>query len=203
MSDDRIESGTEQELGGRLPLLAEQAMTTGQRDLHARLSQTRGAAGDQAGYRTATADGRLIGPFNALLRETATGWSYLDWVEAIARADLPANVREVVVLTVGSAWSAQYLLYAHTAAALAAGVPAEAVQALVDGREPAGLDRAALTAARVARGLVREHRVPADLYADALAHLGEARLVVLLHLVGQYTTTAALLTCFDVPAPSA
>ncbi|WP_236796527.1 carboxymuconolactone decarboxylase family protein [Amycolatopsis sp. GM8] len=188
---------------GRLRLLDRDELDAEQRKLSDRLMGTRVARGRQAGYRAALDDGRLIGPFNAFLRAPGIGERQLDWAEAISAADLPPAVREVAILTVAAHWRAEYVLYAHSAAARGAGLSDEVIEHLAAARTPAGLDRPARLAHDVALGLVRDHDVPDELYGEFLSVFGETRAVTLLALIGQYLATCAVTTCFRVPAPGA
>jgi 4-carboxymuconolactone decarboxylase len=187
--------------GGRLRLLDRAELDAEQQRLHDRLTVTRVAGGRQAGYRAALDDGRLVGPFNALLRVPRIAERQLEWAEEISAADLPPAAREVAILTVAARWRAEYVLYAHRAAARVAGLSEHAIEDLVAARTPAGLDRTARLAHDVALALVGDHDVPDELYAEFLLHFGETRAVVLLALIGQYLATCAVTTCFRVPAP--
>ena len=188
-------------LGGRLALLAPDELSTEQRRLHERLTSTRVARADSAGYRAALPDGRLIGPFNVLLRAPAIAEPQLAWAQAISAADLPDGVREVAILTVAAQWDAEYAIYAHRIAARDAGVPPTSIAALTDRRPPPDLAADELLAHRLALAVVRDHDVPDPLYTEVTQSFGEHRTVVLLALIGQYLATSALLTCFRVPAP--
>jgi 4-carboxymuconolactone decarboxylase len=189
-------------LGGRLPLLPPDALDEAQRALHDRLRATRVRNAEESGYLAALPDGRLIGPFNALLRTPLIARPVLEWAQALTRAGIPADVREVVVLTVAAHWRAEYALYAHTAAAEKAGLPGPAIASLLHGEAPRGLRPDADLAHRLAIALVRDHHVADDLYAEAATAFGTDTLVALVGLVGQYLSTSALLTCFQVPVPS-
>lgn len=197
------ETGDQHPAGGRLRLLEETELDAGQARLRNRLLATRVARGQQSGYRAALDDGRLVGPFNALLRVPAIGESQLDWAEAISAADLPPAAREVAILVVAAHWRAEYVLHAHSAAARAAGLGDELVDDLLAGRIPAGLDRPARLAHDVALAVVADHDVPDDLYRDFLSVYDETRAVTLLALIGQYLATCAVTTCFRVPTPAA
>lgn len=190
------------ELGGRLPLLPPNALDEEQRALHAGLRATRLRSADAAGYAAVLADGRLIGPFNVMLRAPRIARPLLEWAQAISGSGLADDVREAVILTVAAHWRADYALYAHTAAAARVGVPEAAIAALRARRTPDGLRAEADTAHRVTVALVRDHRVPDDLYAEAAAAFGTEGLVALVNLVGQYLNTSALLALFEVPAPA-
>lgn len=189
--------------GGRLRLLARAELDAEQLKISDRLTVTRVARGREAGYRAALDDGRLVGPFNALLRAPGIAERQLDWAEAISAADLNPAAREVAILTVAAQWRAEYVLYAHSAAARGAGVSDDAIDDLVAARTPAGLDRTARLAHDVALSLVRDHDVPDDLYGDFVSEYGETRAVVLIALIGQYLATCAVTTCFRVPMPGA
>ncbi len=189
-------------LGGRLPLLPPDTLDEAQRALYDRLSATRARSAEEAGYTAALPDGRLIGPFNALLRTPHIARPLLEWAQALTRAGIPADVREVVILTVAAHWRADYALYAHTAAADKAGLPDLAIASLLHGEAPRGLRPDADLAHRLATALVRDHRVRDDLYDEAVAAFGTNTLIALVSLVGQYLSTSALLACFQVPAPS-
>lgn len=188
-------------LGGRLPLLSPDALDEEQRAVHARLRVTRLRSAEGAGYTAALPDGRLIGPFNVMLRNPRIARPLLEWAQAIAGSGIPADVREVVILTVAAHWRAEYALYAHTAGAERAGVPETAIAALRHGDTPRGLRAEADLAHRVAGALVRHHQVSDELYAEAVAVFGTEGLVALVNLIGQYLNTCALLACFQVPAP--
>lgn len=189
------------DLGGRLPLLAPDALDEAQQALRDSLQATRVRSAQQTGYTAALPDGRLIGPFNVMLRAPQIARPLLEWAQAIAQAGIPDDVREVVILSIASQWQAEYVLYAHTAAARHAGVPEAATAALRRGESPSGLSTEADVAWRLTLALVRDHRVPDDLYAEAVTVFGTETLVALVNLIGQYLNTSALLTCFQVPAP--
>ncbi|WP_218001440.1 hypothetical protein [Nocardia niigatensis] len=123
-------------LGGRLPLLVPTALDRAQRDIYTRLQTTRLRSAEGAGYLAVLPDGRLIGPFNAMLRNPRIAQPLLEWAQAITRADIAADVREVVILTVAAQWRAEYALYAHTTGARCAGVPEAAIAALRHGDTP-------------------------------------------------------------------
>jgi 4-carboxymuconolactone decarboxylase len=188
-------------LGGRLELLPMAELSAEQAELHEQLRATRLAAARQAGYTAALPDGRLIGPFNALLRTPAIGAAQLACTRAIGEATPTPEVREAIILTVAAQWQAPYIRYAHTHAAHTAGMPQAAISALRKGTTPVGLTPAALTAHRLAIALVRDHDVADELYAQASSTFGDEGLVALVALIGQYQATAALLACFHVPAP--
>lgn len=200
---DTMPVGDADTAGGRLRLLDRAELDDEQQQLADRLSDTRVALGRRAGYRAALDDGRLIGPFNALLRAPGIARHQLDWVEAISASDLAPTAREVAILTVAAQWRAEYVLNAHAAAARAAGLDELAIGQLIAGQTPVGLDRSDRLAHDITLALVRDHDVPDGLYREFLSDYGEPRAVALLALIGQYLATCAVVTCFRVPAPHA
>ncbi len=164
--------------------------------------RTRGQRARALGYRAATDDGRLIGPFNALLRDEQIGTAKLAWVTAIGQAGLGADVVESVILTVAWIWDSSYMRYAHTAAARSVGISPVDVTSLLAGEVPTTIGDEARLAVRLTQALLIDHRVGEGLYTDIRRAFGERRLVALVELIGQYTNTAATLACFDVPAPA-
>lgn len=189
-------------LGGRLPLLPPDALDQAQKALRDGLQATRLRNAASAGYTALLPDGRLIGPFNVMLRAPQIAGPLLEWAQAISRSGIAEDVREVVILTVAAHWRAEYVLYAHTAAAERTGMSETVIAALRQGEPPRGLRAEADVARRLTLALVRDRNVPADLYDETVSVFGIEMLVALVNLIGQYLNTSALLACFQVPAPS-
>ncbi len=197
------EPAEDSQLGGRLPLLTPAELDPEQAQLRDRLAATRGADARAAGFALELPGGEVIGPFNAFLRVPGIFQALQQWAAAIRHYDLPAEVQQVAILTVGAAWRSDYEVYAHTAEARHAGVPEDAIDAIVAGQPPAGLSGPADIAHRLALALALEHAVDDGLYAEAHEAFGEERLIALVNLIGRYMNTAAMLACFAVPAPPA
>ena len=191
------------QLGGRLPLLTPAELDPEQAQLRDRLAATRGADAKAAGFALELPGGEVIGPFNAFLRVPGIFQATQQWAAAIRQYDLPADLQQVAILTVGAAWRSDYEVYAHTAEARHAGVPEDAIEAIVAGQPPTGLSGPADIAHRLALALALDHAVDDDLYAQAREAFGAERLIALVNLIGRYMNTAAVLACFRVPAPPA
>jgi 4-carboxymuconolactone decarboxylase len=190
-------------LGGRLPLLTPAELDPEQARLRDRLAAGRGADARAAGFELELPGGEVIGPFNAFLRVPPIFQALQQWAAAIRDYDLPADVQQVAILTLGAAWHSDYEVYAHAAEARRAGVPAPAVDAIVAGEPPTGLSEPAGIAHRLALALAVDHAVSDELYAEADQAFGPERLIALVNLIGRYMNTAAVLACFRVPAPPA
>jgi 4-carboxymuconolactone decarboxylase len=195
-------SGSENSLGGRLPLLDPSQFSAAQREAYEHLASTMVPFADNVGFKTQTSDGRLIGPFNPALYSPSVSAGFGDFMEAEARStSLNNRVRQVVILAVGAVWNSPYELYAHSAEARQIGLPDEVIEALVAGQIPEQLSDDEKLAARFAQQLTAAHRVDAALYTAAERAYGQRGLVDLTLLVGYFHTTCALLNAFEIPAP--
>jgi 4-carboxymuconolactone decarboxylase len=76
------------------------------------------------------------------------------------------------------------------------GVPKEAVEAIKHHRSTAGLDAADAVVIDLGREIFAARSVSPETYARALAQFGPGKLVDLVALMGNYASTAALLTAF-------
>jgi hypothetical protein len=62
-------------------------------------------------FATTDSGGRLIGPFNALALRPELGMAFIQWAASNERESLlPKVIRELVILTVGTAWDSDYEL---------------------------------------------------------------------------------------------
>ncbi|HTX96179.1 MAG TPA: carboxymuconolactone decarboxylase family protein [Mycobacterium sp.] len=190
-------------LGGRLPLTDPAALTEAQRDLFDLMMNTMVPWARQVPFQSTTADGRLIGPFNpALLNpQTATKFLELQFAEQL-NTSLDERVRQVIVLTVGAIWHADYELYAHAAVACKAGLSESAIRTLVGGGVPDDLSDRERLAQRVTRQLCTDHRLDDRLYHEAEKTFGTLGLIDMTSLIGVYHGVCITLTMFAVPAPA-
>jgi 4-carboxymuconolactone decarboxylase len=190
-------------LGGRLPLVNPAALTDDQQGLVDLLSNTLVAGVNSVGAQAATDDGRLIGPFNPALYSPAISAKFVELqMFELMHTSLPERVRQVVILAVGAGWRADYELYAHSAAARAAGISEHAVKALANGEIPDELTEDEKIAGRLALQLTSTHRVDDALYREAEKAFGKQGLVDMATLIGAYHGVCTTLTLFDVPAPA-
>ncbi len=189
-------------LGGRLPLADPATLTDEQRGLFDLMMNTMVPWSAQVPFQSTTSDGRLIGPFNpALLNpKTATKFLELQFAEQL-NTSLDERTRQVIVLTVGAIWGADYELYAHAAVALQAGLPESAIRTLVSGGVPGELTERERLAQRVTRELCTEHRLADELYREAENAFGTLGLIDMTSLIGVYHGVCITLTMFAVPAP--
>lgn len=189
-------------LGGRLALRDPAALTGAAQALYDHARERIVPEAEQAGFTAMLADGRFIGPFNAMFAspDICQAVLTLQKVER-ERTDLDPRTRQVVILSVGAVVAAPYELYAHRAEALAAGLPRDAVDALAAGEDHPDLTLDERTAQRFTLSLVRERRVADDLFAAARAAFGEKGIVDMVVLIGCYQLVCSLLNALAIPAP--
>lgn len=111
-------------------------------------------------------------------------------------SELGGRIREIAILTAARALDSDFEWAAHEAEALREGVPAAVVEAIKHERSTAGLDEADAVVIDLGREIFIHRAVSPETYARALARLGRGKLVDLVALMGNYASTAALLTAF-------
>lgn len=67
-------------------------------------------------------DGRFIDPFNAMLRAPQLTARLGSWTRASVGAEVPDDMRQVVILTIAAHGRADYEIYAHSRTARVAGM---------------------------------------------------------------------------------
>jgi 4-carboxymuconolactone decarboxylase len=185
--------------GGRLPLLTPAGLDEEQREVYDAIASGPRARGP---FRLVDDQGRLLGPFNAMVHAPAVGGPLQELGQALRfSGELPDRTRELLICAVAAHWRSDFEWYAHSRAGLRAGLTEEELEAVAQGLPPTGLGPAEQAALALALALLRERAVSAALYDEARAHLGHAGVVELAVLVGYYQTLAGLLGTADVPAP--
>lgn len=158
---------------------------------------------DTAGFRSTTADGKFIGPFNAALRSPTVAGAFLELQASEERhTSLSERVRQVVILAVGAAWAADYEIYAHSAVARHCGIPDDAVRRLAAGTVPDTLGDDEKVAYRFTRQLSTSHRVDDATFIQTQKAFGDRGIPDIILLAGTYYTVCGLLNAFEVPTPS-
>jgi 4-carboxymuconolactone decarboxylase len=191
--------------GGRLPRNEAIDLDDDQRAARDAILERSARWAERSGFAPTDDEGGLIGPFNAFTLRPAPGRAFNQWVQTDQRgSSLAKTIREVVILTVGVAWQADYEIYAHVAVARTVGLSETVIAGLRDGSSGGSTEGFApdeLAAHRFTDELVRTHRVTDATYAAAEQAFGRDGVLDMVHLVGMYLATSALLNAFEVPAP--
>jgi len=144
------------------------------------------------------------GPFNTLLRSPKPGEQSQQLGNAIRfSSGLSGRERELATLMAGRAWTSTYEWYAHARYALDEGIDAAVVDAIAAHRTP---DLKAMPPEdamvwRVADELLYTRRVTDATYKDALAALGERRLLSVVTIAAYYEYVSMLLNVDRYPLP--
>ncbi|WP_030612317.1 carboxymuconolactone decarboxylase family protein, partial [Streptomyces fulvoviolaceus] len=189
-------------MSSRLRLLAPADLDVQQRALYAEITGGPRSTGPQH-FALTDAEGRLNGPFNAMLLSPELGRALQELGAAIRyRTCLTDRIRETAILVVAQAWDSAFERHAHERVGAAAGLTKTELLALRDGRDPLLSDPAELAAWVFACALTsRSGALGEGEYDKARAALGERALFELSTLVGYYSTLALQLRVFAVPAP--
>lgn len=186
----------------RLKPLTPDALDAAQQALYDAVRTSPRAQGPMA--RVLTRDnGSLAGPFDAWLRSPVLG-ALLERVGMALRTEtaLPAAAREVAILVVARAWSADFEWWAHRRAALNEGVPEAVIDAVAQRRPPPTEEPAINAAHDVAMELVHKRALETTTLERAKAVLGERALVETVMAVGFYQLVSGTLESFHPPPPS-
>lgn len=193
---------TDRPWSGRLPLIRPDDLEGEQRDYAERVLSNSVPWAERSGFAAVSDDGHLMGPFTAFSLSPRPSRGFSRWVRADQTgSSLPAPIREVVILTVGVAWRAEYEVYAHVAVARSVGLPEPVIAALRDHSPTDDLTAEQLAAHRFADALVRTHAVDDETYRTALDAFGQDGVLDMVHLIGMYLATSAILNAFEIPAP--
>ena len=190
----------------RLPLLEVAELTAGQRAVYEALGTSRGSA-DGGGrprppLRWIDDDGRLLGPFNAMLYSPQVGLPLQELGAALRfRTAFTPRERELAILAVAGHQRSDYEWYAHERIGRRAGLTEDELNALRAGGRPALSDPRERVVYEVARTLAVAGDLDDVQYQEAVAALGRPLLVELVTLVGYYAALALQLRVFRVGLP--
>lgn len=183
MADTTTHAGPE-----RLPLIPEAQRTEAQKAV---------AANIMAGPR-----GSIRGPFAALMRSPVVA----DRVQSLGeylrfQSSIPPALNELAICITAREWSAQYEWYAHARLALEAGLPQPILDAVAEGREPAGMDADQRLVWTFCTEMHRDRGVCDATYEATKARFGEQGVVDLIAVSGYYTLVGMTLNVSRVPLP--
>jgi 4-carboxymuconolactone decarboxylase len=143
-------------------------------------------------------EGRLRGPFNAMLLSPPVGLA-LQAVGAAVRYHtiLTDRVREMAILVVAVHWGSTFEREAHEVIGRGCGLTEAELSELLAGGLPALDDPGERAAVRATAALTAAGTLTDEEYRDAVAALGERGLFELTTLVGYYATLALQLRVFQ------
>lgn len=157
----------------RMPPLTREQMTEAQRKAAAEL---------EAGPR-----GKVQGPYNSILRSPGF-MEHTQKLGGYVRFECPLDmrIREMAALMGARHWTQQFEWFVHVPHALKSGLGQDIIDAIRDGRRPAGMARDEEVVYDVMIELLNNHGVSDATYARALEQFGEAGIVDLVGTSGYY-----------------
>lgn len=108
---------------------------------------------------------------------------------------------ELAIIVCARHWTAHVAWKAHKAYALKAGLHPRIADAIAARQEPVFADERQRLVYEVSQALLKTSRVEDDLYARAVAVLGEVGIAELAVLLGYYTIAAFTLNTFELGQP--
>jgi 4-carboxymuconolactone decarboxylase len=168
----------------RLTKLTDAQFTARQRELAARIAGKRG---------------QVRGPFLVWLHSP----ELCDRVESLGAyvrydCSLPEKLRELSILLTARFWDAQHSWNAHIDKAIAAGINAEALQAIADHRIPTFTARDEQVFYQFCTEMLEEHFVSDATFAEALEIFGSNGVVDIIGCLGNFSMLAMCLNAFQV-----
>jgi alkylhydroperoxidase family enzyme len=185
---------------GRLPWPSRDELDAGQAELYDAI--VGGPRAASRAFPMTNEEGRMYGPFNAMLLEPIVGSVVSELGEVLRyRSVLADRLREIAILEVAVACRSEFEWFAHAAVARRLEITEADLEALKDDVAAPGLATDEVLARRLARSLVENRDLSDEEYAAAVEVLGLAQLADLIFLVGFYSTIATALASFRVPLP--
>jgi 4-carboxymuconolactone decarboxylase len=181
----------------RIPRLAPHELDEEQQRLYAAIT-----AGDRAQqpqfFELTDNEGRLEGPFNAMLLNPSIG-DALQRLGAAIRYDgrLSPRCREIAILAVAAHWECGFEQRAHEPIAANAGLSGADLAALREGEPVDLIDPEEAAVLQATRHLLRDHDLADDSYRATVDALGSDKLFELTTLVGYYSMLALQMNAFD------
>jgi 4-carboxymuconolactone decarboxylase len=187
---------------GRLPWPAPAELDEPRRAVYDAIAGGPRAAGPQA-FRLTDPDGRLEGPFNAMLVSPGVGLALQDLGAAVRyRTGLSDRAREIAILALAMLRSSDFEWYAHERVGRRAGLTEEELDSLLVGADPPSLSPTEKALLRTTRALATDADLDDEAFMAAEAALGREQLAELIVLVGYYDLLALSLRVWRTPLPA-
>jgi 4-carboxymuconolactone decarboxylase len=172
----------------RFPKLAPEAFNPAQREVAAEI-----AAGPR---------GEMRGPFLALIHnaELARGIQRLG-EHLRFHNKLPMSTLEIAVLVTARRWNCQYEFFMHDRIARKAGLAPAIIDAIAQGKEPAGMSADEALVYRASKQAHATGRLDDETFAAARERFGLDGTLDLLALNGYYSMMAMVLNTAGLPLP--
>ena len=147
--------------------------------------------------------GGADGPFNVLLRSPEMGNIAQQFGASMRfNQQMPRKLNEMAIIITGRYWTAQYEWAAHKRAALAAGLNPAIVDAIAEGKRPAGMAKDEDAVYTFCTELLNTKHVSDATFAMAKDAVGEKGVVDLMGVMSWYQMVSMLLNVDRYPLPA-
>lgn len=188
--------------GPRLAKLEPGALSAEQRELYASITGGPRARGPRA-FALTDEQGRLEGPFNAMLLSPATGTALQELGSAVRyRTAFSDREREIAILVVARHWDSGFERYAHEAVGRVAGLTEQELAALRAAEYDIFEAESERCVAESAHALAAAGDLDDAAHGRCRRLFGDEGLFELTTLVGYYATLALQLRVFRVQTPA-
>jgi 4-carboxymuconolactone decarboxylase len=185
---------------GRLPHPTPGELTDEQRAVYDEIT---GGPRGSGPFRLADGEGRLHGPFNAMLVNPQLGMTVQRLGADIRyRSTLEAREREIAILALAHLRVSDFEWYAHERVGVVVGMTQEELDTLDAGETPTSFNAREQVVLAATRALVSERDLDDAMFEEALRLLGRTTLADLVTLVGYYDLLALSLRTWRVPLPT-
>ncbi|HEX5120549.1 MAG TPA: carboxymuconolactone decarboxylase family protein [Pseudonocardiaceae bacterium] len=175
----------------------------GQREVYdAIVGGPRGRATTTRGWPLADVEGRLNGPFNAMVAAGGVGMAVQRLGAAIRyESGLPARLRELAILELARLRGSEIEWRGHEGPARAAGLTDAELADVRAGRVPDGFAETERVLMDVVRRLVLDRELPEATATAAVAAFGERGFLETVYCVGYYDMLALAMAASRTPLP--
>jgi 4-carboxymuconolactone decarboxylase len=145
----------------------------------------------------------LNGPFAPMLQQPRMAEPAQRLGEFLRyQTSLPPRLTELAILVVARHWDCDFEWIQHAPIALRSEVAASIVEAIRRAERPPQLREDEATVHDFALALLKDHRVPDEIYRRAQESFGTVGVVELTGLIGYYSFIAFTLLAHEVPLPA-
>ena len=185
---------------GRLPWPRPEELDASRREVYDAIAAGPRATGP---FQLLDAEGRLEGPFNAMLVSPGVGLALQELGAAVRyRTSLSDRAREIAILALAALRRSDFEWYAHERVGRRAGLSDEEMTALRDGGAPDTFSEQEQVVLDASRALATAGDLDDEAFAAAQATLGQEMLAELVVLVGYYDLLALSLRVWRTPLPA-
>ena len=142
------------------------------------------------------------GPYNPLMRSPVLGqrlfdlFHYLRWETTV-----PTRLNEFAIIIIARQWRSQVEWFAHAPLAAKAGVKAEVIAELKDGKRPSGMAEDEAVVYDFVTELTTTQKVSDETFARARKLLNDQQIVDLTTVAGNYVMVAMILAMAEATVP--